>query len=325
VTIRLARLALVVLLPALFGADVSRAQSPQSLSLRLDNDAFDFWMMPYNRPDEEYTSGVHITYDGARAPWWAKRVFANAAACTYHVQDCRSSRAELGQDIYTPSTSVDDPQPTAGSRANGGWLYLSQGVRSLHPTRSDEITLSLGVTGPPSLARFTQNLAHNMAPEFNRPTDWNRQIRFEPGAIVGYEQRRRVLAFDAGSLGFDVLPSVSMRAGNVETAAGAGLLSRVGWNLPHPWLPQAVPASVTVSTGVSARAVLRDIFLDGNTLRPENRVGHDTFVGSGEIGVEFRYRALSAAYRVVDQTRAYAGGPKWHPWASIVTGVTFDR
>jgi hypothetical protein len=27
----------------------------------------------------------------------------------------------------------------------------------------------------------------------------------------------------------------------------------------------------------------------------------------------------------VSDTRAYAAGPKWHPWASMVGGVTFDR
>ena len=67
--------------------------------------------------------------------------------------------------------------PRPGSRANAGWLYLAQSSRSLHPTRSDELTITLGVTGPPSLARLTQNLFHDIGPEFNRPTDWTRQIR----------------------------------------------------------------------------------------------------------------------------------------------------
>ncbi|MGH7619806.1 MAG: lipid A-modifier LpxR family protein [Gemmatimonadaceae bacterium] len=319
------RLALVTAVLAPFGAATAFAQSPRGISLRLDNDAFDFWMQPYNRPDEEYTSGVHITYDGARAPWWSRSFFSGAPACTFHVQDCRSARAELGQDIYTPSASVDDPRPVAGSRANGGWLYFAQSAQSLHESRSDEFTVSLGVTGPPSLAQFTQTLAHSVAPAFNRPTDWSRQIRFEPGAIVSYEQQRRTLAYSAGQFGVDVLPSVSVKAGNVETGAAAGVESRAGWNLPHPWLPESVPASIALVGGVSTRAVLRDIFLDGNTFHPSYRVGHDFLVGSGDIGVELRYRAFSLSYRAVSESRAYAGGPAWHPWASIVSGVTFDR
>ena len=122
-----------------------------------------------------------------------------------------------------------------------------------------------------------------------------------------------------------MLPSVSLKAGNIETSAGAGMQTRLGWNLPHPWLPESVPFSMTLTAGASGRAVLRDIFLDGNTVRPDYRVGHKTGVGSGEVGLELRIRAITLAYRVVDETRSYAGGPQWHPWASMVGGVTFDR
>jgi hypothetical protein len=48
-------------------------------------------------------------------------------------------------------------------------------------------------------------------------------------------------------------------------------------------------------------------------------------VGSGEIGLQLRYHVLSLTYRVVSDSRAYTGGPQWHPWASIVAGVTVDR
>jgi hypothetical protein len=325
VTTRFTRLAVFVLVAALTGAATAHAQSPQTLTLRVDNDAFDFWMMPYNRPDEEYTSGVRITYSGGRAPWWSRFLIGNGGSCVYRAQSCQSSRSELGQDIYTPSASTNNPQPAAGSRANAGWLYLSQTARSLDASRSDELTVTLGVTGPPSLARATQSLFHSIAPYFNRPTDWSRQIRFEPGAIIGYEQRRRLAAFHVGRIGFDLVPSVSVKAGNVETSAGAGVETRIGLNLPHPWLPESVPVSMTLLAGVSGRAVLRDIFLDGNTVSPDYRVGHNVGVGAGEVGVEIRYRALMAAYRVVDETRAYAAGPQWHPWGSLVAGVTFDR
>jgi hypothetical protein len=316
------RLALILAMAAPLGAAI--AQSPHTVSLRIDNDAFDFWMMPWNRPDEEYTSGVHITYDGGRAPWWSGSFLGRAPACTMRVRECRTARAELGQDIYTPAVSADDPRAAAGSRANAGWLYLSQTARALRDRRSDELTLTLGVTGPPSLARFTQRLAHSAAPEFNRPTDWTRQIAFEPGAIVRYEQRRRVAAGEVASIGVDVIPNVALSAGNVNTSAEFGLQSRVGWHLRHPWLPEEGRASVALTAGVSGRAVARDIFLDGNTFRGNLSVGHEPFVGTGELGLELRYRAISLAYRAVTATRAYDGGPKWHPWSSMVAGVTFQ-
>jgi hypothetical protein len=315
--------ALMLVMAAPFGA--AFAQSAHTLSLRIDNDAFDFWMLPWNRPDEEYTSGVHITYDGGRAPWWSRLLVGNRQACARHTSDCMTARAELGQDIYTPAVNRDDPHAAVGARANAGWLYLSQGSRSLHEDRSDEFTITLGVTGPPSLARFTQQAAHNMAPEFNRPTDWTRQIAFEPGAIVRYEQRRRLATLEAGSFGIDIVPSATLSAGNVLTAAEIGVQSRTGWNIEHPWLPHSDAFGIALVTGLSARGVARDIFLDGNTFNHTMSVGHEPFVQSAEAGVELRYRSFNIGYRAVSSTRAYAAGPKWHPWASIVGGITFDR
>jgi len=305
-------------------ASAAGAQTPRTITLRIDNDAFDFWMLPWNRPDEEYSSGVHITYDGGDAPWWARPFLGQSQACTTSSRECRMGRAEIGQDLYTPATSKTNPVPAPGSRPNAGWLYVSQTARSLRASRSDELTLTFGVTGRPSLGKFTQTIAHNAAPTFNRPSDWSDQVGFEPGLAVRYEQRRRV-GLDDRAIGFDVVPRFALTAGNVSTAAEIGVQTRTGWHLRHPWLPRDGPIEIALIGGVSARAVARDLFLDGNTFGDGPHVGHEIFVGSGEVGVLIRFRALSLAYRAVNDTRSYAAGPKWHPWASIVGGVTFAR
>jgi lipid A 3-O-deacylase len=299
------------------------AQAPSSLTLRVDNDAFDFWMLPWNRPDEQYSSGVHITYDGGDAPWWSRR-FVGGAACTVRSTSCRTQRLEIGQDIYTPARSADDPIAAPGSRRNAGWLYLSQSARALDGGHSDELTVTVGVTGPPSLGEFTQKLAHSAAPALNRPADWSDQIAFEPGVIVRYEQRWRAVISEH-SIGLDIIPRWAASLGNVSTAAELGAEMRIGWHLRHPWLPADGPWTLALVAGTSGRAVARDLFLDGNTFRADHDVGHETFVGSGDVGVELRFRRLLLAYRAVNDTRAYANGPRWHPWASMVGGITFDR
>ncbi|HEU4785967.1 MAG TPA: lipid A deacylase LpxR family protein [Gemmatimonadaceae bacterium] len=299
--------------------------SPKTFSLRADNDAFDFWMLPWNRPDEDYTSGVHLDYDGGDAPRWSHGLMKGRGECVVHARTCRTSRLELGQDIYTPSVDVNDPHAAAAARPNAGWLYLAQSARALSEERLDEFTLTLGVTGPPSLARMTQRLAHEAAPEFNRPTDWSHQIAFEPGAILRYEQQRRAWSAHGSPVGADVIPTGGVSLGNVLTAADAGLRIRSGWNLAHPWLPEPPSAGFTIDGGVSAQAIARNLFLDGNTFERGPRVGHEPFVGTADLGVELTYRALSLEYRAVNQTRAYAAGPKWHPWASMVGRVTVGR
>lgn len=300
-------------------------RAPRTFSLRADNDAFDFWMLPWNRPDEDYTSGVHLDYDGGDAPRWSHGLMKGRSECVVHARTCRTSRLELGQDIYTPSVDVNDPHAAETARPNAGWLYLAQSARALSEDRLDEFTLTLGVTGPPSLARFTQRLAHEAAPEFNRPTDWSHQIAFEPGAILRYEQQRRAWSAHSSSVGADVIPTGGVSLGNVLTAADVGLRVRSGWNLAHPWLPEPPSAGFTIEGGVSGQAIARNLFLDGNTFERGPRVGHEPVVGTADLGVEFRYRALSLEYRAVNQTRAYAAGPKWHPWASMVGRVTVGR
>jgi len=300
------------------------SQGSRAFTVRADNDAFDFWMLPWNRPDEEYTSGVHLTYEGGDAPRWARRFLHGRPICTSGATPCRSSRMEIGQDIYTPSVSPDDPHASPGARPNAGWLYLTQAARVVSPSRFDELAVTVGVTGPPSLGHLMQQVAHQAAPEFNRPTDWTQQIGFEPGLIVRYEARRRATTRDGECLGVDIEPYAAGSVGNVVASADAGFDTRLGWHLGAPWLPSNEGFTFAFTAGASGQAVARSLFLDGNTFHDSPRVGHEPLVGSGRAGLELRYRGLSVAYRVQTDTRAYAAGPRWHPWSSLVATAILD-
>ena len=311
-----------LLLLATIAAPAS-AQSVRTFAMRADNDAFDFWMLPWNRPDREYTSGVHLTYDGGDAPWWARRLLAGRP-CTAESRACRTSRLEIGQDIFTPLVATGDTAaPT--DRPNAGWLYLSESARSLTVDRSDELTISVGVTGPPSLARLTQHIAHDMGPAYNRATDWSRQIGFEPGVIARLEHAIRVATPMDTPLGAELVPRVGASVGNVMTAADIGARIRFGWRMSHPWLPPSRDIGFDVVAGASARAVARDMFLDGNTFRDGPRVGHEPFLESGELGFEFHARGIAIGYRAVSDSRAFRAGPKWHPWGSMVGSITLGN
>ncbi len=303
----------------------ARSQSTRTLSVRVDNDAFDWWRQPYNRPDEEYTSGVRLGLEGGDAPWWAPGIMRGRPACVVSVRSCRSQRLELGQDIYTPSTSLDDPHASPTSRPNAGWLYVTQTARSLAESHSDELGITLGVTGPPALGQQMQQFFHSLAPDFNRPTDWTRHLAFEPGVVVRYERRARFAAIDAGAIGFDLVPHAGTSVGNIVTAADAGVIARVGWRLPHPWLPTRGATSLVFFAGVTGRAVAHDIFLDGNTFVASPSVERRPFTGYGEAGAELRVRWLTLGYRAVSDYRSYVTGPEWHAWGSMTGGVTFSR
>ena len=292
--------------------------------MRADNDAFDFWMAPWNRPDEEYTSGVHLAYDGGEIPWWARRIGSGLQSCTALSVSCRASRVEIGQDIYTPFVPQSGDAATT-ERPNAGWLYASQSAQWLRVDRSDALSITLGVTGSPSLARFTQRLAHNVAPAFNRPTDWSRQVAFEPGIIARLEHAARFASPADAPFGVDIVPRAGVSLGNVLSAADAGARARLGWRMSHPWLPPVRDIGFDVLIGASARAVARDLFLDGNTFQDGPRVGHEALIESGELGFELHVRGVALAYRAVVDSRSYAAGPRWHPWGSMTGSVTVGQ
>lgn len=301
-----------------------RGQSTRTFSVRADNDAFDFWMPPWDRPDEQYTSGVHLSYDGGDAPRWARRALSGLQPCTTQSVSCRSSHLEIGQDIYTPLVSSTGIAATT-DRPNAGWLYLSQTAQSLASDHMDALTITLGVSGPPSLAQFTQHLAHSVAPAYNRPTDWSRQIGFEPGVMARVEHASRLASPTDVPVGVELVPRVGASLGSVLTAADAGARVRIGWQMSHPWLAPGREMGFDVLLGVSAKAVARDLFLDGNTFEDGPRVGHEPFVESGEAGIEFYFRGVALGYRAVSDSRAYRTGPKWHPWGSMVGSVTLSQ
>ena len=299
---------------------------PRSLTVRVDNDAFDFWQPPWDRPDQDYTSGVRIVVDNAWRPWWAGRLWTRAPHCAGNALPCVSSTAWIGQDMYTAERDSSEKQLTVGARPNAGWLYFGEEYRRVDAARADLVGVTLGVTGPPSLAQYTQRLAHAVAPAFNAPIDWSHQLAFEPGVILSYEHDERLTLATAGMTSFELIPSATATAGNVLTQATARLEARMGYALRNPWLPPTArgPAEFAITVSLAGNAVARDLFLDGNTFRRDAHVGHEPFYAEQAYGVSLRVGALAVGYRMQFDQRTYATG-RSHAWSSLIAGLAFDR
>lgn len=79
----------------------AHAQGPLAVSVRADNDAFDFWMPPWSRPDEEYTSGVRATFEYAGAAWWERWLHRRVTGRGADLEHVATRTYALGQDMYT--------------------------------------------------------------------------------------------------------------------------------------------------------------------------------------------------------------------------------
>lgn len=333
---RLRRLTLALAAIALFLASArsaaaqnspdSTARLPRAITLRTDNDAFDFWQPPWDRPDEDYTSGVRIVYENSWKPWWATRLWTRDPACRGATVPCVTSSSWIGQDMYTPERNDDESFKTVGARPSAGWLYYGEEQRRVAADRADLFDLTIGVTGPPSLAQFTQKLAHAFAPAFNAPIDWRHQLPFEPGVIATYEHRELLTIGAAGPVALQLIPSASATAGNVLTQGSAQVEARFGIDLRNPWLPPSSgdEPELAATASLAGNAVAYDLFQDRSAARGVAPVGHERFYAEHALGLSLLYHALSIGYRAVFDGRMYAAG-RPHAYASLTAGWVFRR
>ena len=312
----------------LLGASAS-AQASGAVQIRVDNDGFDFWQRPWERPDGEYTNGVRLTTEVGRAPrWW--RPGGDIASCA-DVRDsaprCTSAQFAIGQEMYTPA---EDSQPYTyagwrNQRPYAGWLYATMNLRAVRHSSMRSLGLTLGVTGPQSLADQTQRKAHEIMRRYTTiPVGWETQVRFEPGIVV--DARQQWLLFSGTVRGvrlIDAIAGAGASLGNVRTSADAGAELRMGINMSHPFRRSRSrgPVEVLAVAGVRGQAIAHSIFLDGNTFSPDRRVTRVPGVADLHGSAGFRLGPVVFAYAVTKRSREYTTGPRSHTFGSLVMGV----
>ena len=344
--------ALTTVAPAadVFGADGACRNGVRSFYL--ENDLF-------YHTDRNYTSGAKLNWvspDMARfeeakcVPDWARPIddalrqafasFLSSKAAT------RNIVASIGQEIYTPGDRLRTDL-VREDRPYAGWLYAGlsynerRGVPDGRYERLDSLEARLGVVGPLSLARFSQNMIHDLR-GFPRFLGWDNQLRNEPGAQLILERKYR---FDrAPDGGRDMILHAGGSAGNVATYLNTGLELRWGTNIPDDFgsspvrpagnntAPGSFPAGTRAMEGrgahlfaaFDARAVARDIFLDGNTFVHSHRVHKRPLVADLSLGAAGFAYGWKFSYARVIRSREFDGGSGRHSYGSFTVSHSFD-
>jgi hypothetical protein len=182
---------------------------------------------------------------------------------------CRGTRRAAGGSWGSASTrrgaTPPSPSPASG-RTRAGSTARGSG-RARRRGCSSRLRMEAGVTGPPSLAEPVQNGLHRLA-GYRPQLGWRHQLGFEPGAVVSCGREHRLLSTGrADATRLEVLPSWTVRAGNVRTGADAGLRARLGFRAGDAWTADGAAGGVSgwMEAGGRGEAVLRDLFLDGST------------------------------------------------------------
>ncbi len=307
-----------------------RADDQGRISVLEENDSL------YFNSDQHYTQGLRLSYLtpdlAADSGWNGPFDFAGDIAPIFSTNGTsrtgktfsRRYSIFLGQSIFTPKNLTLSP-PNPRDRPYGGWLYV--GTSLLQESNRDmleNLELDLGVIGPGSLARQTQNDFHQFI-DVAQAQGWGHEIQTEPGGMISYERLWRLPLLGDGFNGIDIVPQVGVTAGNVMTYGEAGALLRIGKNLHADYGPTRIRPALSGTdyfdsdqmdgdlgfyafVGTQGRVVGRNIFLDGNSFRESPSVDKKTFVADLEAGFSlFWTSAWRLDFSAMRRSREFVG------------------
>lgn len=294
-------------------------------SLTSENDLF-------GGTDRNYSNGLRIE---RVTP--ANRVTPGLAWVAARIPVLDLERTELRQGfalshaIFTPE-DIETPEPDPNDRPYAGWLYFSATAVATTPLSErqmvqDVLQVNLGVVGPSAAGRFVQENWHDII-RITEPQGWDSQLKDEPGIEVIAQRMRQ---FEGSELPFGLETDYALHGGatlgNVRTYAAIGGLARIGWDLGADFGPPRIRPALAgagvfdpesaiggyVFAGLEARAVARDMFLDGNLWRDGPRVeDRRDFVADAQMGIAMHYNDVQIAFTYVHRTEEFVAqaGPQ---------------
>lgn len=281
--------------------------------------------------DREYSSGVKPFFisEAGKAKGLA-RLFLRAG-------DAAETRygVAVGQSIFTP-TDLQATTPAPGDRPYAGGLYTEFSLYAKRRSGAlDILSADLGVVGPDALAEQAQNTLHRIIGA-QQVRGYANQLRDEPGLVLSFDRLWRASTGPRG-FGADLTPSLGASVGNVLTEARTGLTVRVGYNLGDGYGPARIrpalanagfidapgPISVSAFAGVYGRAVVRNIFLDGNTFRQSLAVDKRAFGGDGQAGLSLRLWRIEGAATYVWRAKEYETQGAAHRFGALTVSGRF--
>lgn len=298
------------------------AQHRPSWRLVADNDYFNFWQPVRQRPDKEYTQGIHLTRS-FRPRRSLPRWLPGHLGCAGGAPDCPWVTMALSQEIYTPTHDSENLQP--GERPYAGWLAVSASVERHRASQMAELKVTVGITGPLSLAEFAQTRIHRLL-GYRKPLGWAGQIPTEPGLGVEYRRADQLLRVGGESgLGMRVGALTGGRLGTFAVDGSAGLHVTLGLapSAPRPvdLSPRTQRVSLHVSGSFRLDGVLRNEFLQGTLFRSSPGVPVRHLVPEGSVGVQVRLGRVALGWNAVRRGREYPTADGGHTYSSLTVAL----
>jgi len=305
--------------------------------------------------DRDYTGGLRLAYttpnyrDWADVPsWFHIQAVGNFVNRISFIDEdwATNSSAEYAQiNIYTPDDQSINP-PNPNDHPYAGWVGFGKDFIRQTMDRRAIVEFNIGWVGPQSGAQQLQDGFHSVIGDTN-PAGWGHQIKNEPVLQATYRQDWRIPALTnlnpsmRQTLGYDVIAHGLATAGNGWDYAAVGAMTRFGYQLPFdfgparprlgevasvPFQPGGSSATDSMSglsayfcMGAEARAVARDITLDGNTFANSASVVHKPLVGEVYGGYVMTWGHFRGDFLVLYESDTFKSQAQVGQWRGILT------
>ncbi len=244
----------------------------------------------------------------------------------------------FGQNMYTPQ-DISRYDLITDDRPYAGYSYLATSYHRKSDSdekwsQMDTLEVQLGMVGPASLAEDAQKFVHRVR-SLQRPNGWDHQLRDEPGLTLVFERKWLYHPVNTAHFSGDVILHSGFALGNIMTYLNAGFELRTGWNIPKSfavslirpagssWSSETSGSSLYLFCAVNGRAVLRDIFLDGNSFRNSHHVDKEPLVADLSAGIVARIHRVSLSLAYTKRTKEFELQPEHHGFGSLALSYAF--
>lgn len=300
--------------------------------------------------DGDYTNGLKLSLSttfktdrtGPHLPAWTYPLI-NLLPFMNEPEYPRAVSVSIGQDIYTPE-DTDRKELIEDDRPYAGIIYVSTGFHTKKDGWKNSWEFIVGILGPHSYAEDLQNWTHDSI-HSRRARGWDNQLKDELLVEAVYETQRRQYQSGSGNgFGFDVIPHLGGRIGNMNIYVNTGAEARFGWGLPGNYgtcpirsgcetdsaygdPETAIPAKERFGfhffTAVDVRAVLWDITLDGNTYQDSHSVDKMNIVADLMAGAGMEYRRFKASYSYSYRTKQFRSQDRNHIFGAVSVSYAY--
>ncbi|WP_251357976.1 lipid A deacylase LpxR family protein [Kangiella sp. TOML190] len=214
----------------------------------------------------------------------------------------------FGQTMSTPD-DIEVEEYIPDDLPYTGLLYFSNTYLVVADDFADDVSLTLGVIGPASLAKETQIAVHDITGS-DDPKGWGNQSSNE--IVFQLKRGRTFRNWVSENDTFDFLSRAELGIGTIDTSLAASATMRWGTSLENSFgsvplqssrvtNPLAFKESWYFYMEVGANYRGYSVFLDGNTFADSNSVDYNNFTYGASIGFAYSWSNWSLTVAVADR------------------------